>query len=431
MKIGFLKLIAIVSFLATSLFGCDDECLTTQNYILYEPIYQTTATLKDSVEVVGPQDLTSPGKIYFKDGYLFINETGAGIHVIDNRNPAQPQNISFIEIPGNFDLAAKGTFLYADSYVDLVVFDIADINNIVEVNRVESVFANHYWNFGAFDTENQVVMVGYEETEIEESFDCSESISICPNCFWGFSDDAVRFDALGVQAEAGSLNDATAGIGGSMARFTSSGDFMYTLDFSTLRSFDISTLSDPQTTEEIEVGWGMETLFPYENHLFLGAQNGMHIYNIENGGAPTHVSTYEHINSCDPVVVQNDIAYVTLRDGQECGGFTNQLEVVDVSDLSNPRLIATHLMDNPHGLGIDGSCLFICEGEYGLKLFDATDAQTIGDRLLSHYDDIHALDVIPLNNNLMMIGQDGLHQYAYSCGNVSLEFQSTIAFTHE
>ena len=34
--------------------------------------------------------------------------------------------------------------------------------------------------------------------------------------------------------------------------------------------------------------------------------------------------------------------------------------------------------------------------------------------MIAHYNDIHAVDVIPLNNVLMMIGEDGLYQFDYS-----------------
>ena len=68
--------------------------------------------------------MINPGKIYFKEGYIFINEELKGIHVIDNRNPENPQNIGFIEIPGNVDIAIKNNTLYADSYIDLGAIDI-------------------------------------------------------------------------------------------------------------------------------------------------------------------------------------------------------------------------------------------------------------------------------------------------------------------
>jgi len=121
------------------------------------------------------------------------------------------------------------------------------------------------------------------------------------------------------------------------------------------------------------------------------------------------------------VVVEGNTAYVTLRSGTECQGFTNQLDVIDVSNLSNPSIIATHQMQNPHGLGIDNGTLFITEGDGGLKVFDAAEPLTIGDNMLAHFKDLHAFDVIPFNNVLMLIGEDGFYQYDYSdLNNITL-----------
>ena len=39
------------------------------------------------------------------------------------------------------------------------------------------------------------------------------------------------------------------------------------------------------------------------------------------------------MTSCDPVVVQGDYAFVTLRGGTECQGFSNQLDIIDISTL--------------------------------------------------------------------------------------------------
>jgi hypothetical protein len=97
-----------------------------------------------------------------------------------------------------------------------------------------------------------------------------------------------------------------------------------------------------------------------------------------------------------------------------CGSNVNTLDVVDISNLSDPELIATYPMVNPHGLGKDGDILFICDGWSGLKIYDASDPYSITDHLIYHYPSIDAYDVIPLGDILVMIGDDGLYQYDYS-----------------
>ena len=67
-------------------------------------------------------------------------ETFEGVHVFDNTDPKAPKRLGFIAILGCVDLAVKNNLLYADNSVDLVVIDIANIDNIKVINRVREVF---------------------------------------------------------------------------------------------------------------------------------------------------------------------------------------------------------------------------------------------------------------------------------------------------
>ncbi len=118
--------------------GCMDKY--TEVYTANSPIYMTYEELRAAVKVTGAAELVNPGKIYFKDGYIFVNEEMKGIHIIDNRNPKSPVNLKFIEIPGNVDMAVKNNILFADSYIDMVAIDISDVGNPKEVSRVKDVF---------------------------------------------------------------------------------------------------------------------------------------------------------------------------------------------------------------------------------------------------------------------------------------------------
>lgn len=421
----FLYLLAFLTLFFT--VSCSDSCERTVSYINYEPIFRTTDEVRSALSFTSvPREINNPGRLYFKDGYMYINEVGEGIHVVNNTNPQFPVSVGFITIPGNFDLAAKGDFLYADSYIDLVVLDISDPTNITVVNRAESVFGDYIaWN-GRWDEANQTILVGYNETWVEEeiSMDCDDGGG---GVWWGrggwlFAEDAGNVRALANQTSSGSSPGA--GVGGSMARFTIYEDFLYTIDMTDMRLFDLSDQTSPEKTQTISLGWGIETIYPYGDKLFLGAQNGMHIYDNADPSNPEWISTYEHVNSCDPVVVQGDWAYVTLRSGNECAGFTNQLDVVNVSDLSNPYLHKTYQMENPHGLGIDDDCLFITEGANGMKFMDVSNLDDI--TLVDEIRDLHTIDVIALNDILMVIGEDGFHQYSYNCETKEWSFLSTI-----
>ena len=205
---------------------------------------------------------------------------------------------------------------------------------------------------------------------------------------------------------------ASNGVGGSMARFALLGDKLYTVDNQSLRVFDVSNPANPTGGDRQALGFGIETIFPYRGNLFIGTQTGMQIYSAANPARPQYLSTFTHVTACDPVVVQGNYAYVTLRNGTACNRGQNRLDVVDVSNLERPQLVGSFPMQNPHGLGVDGLDLFVTEGNFGLKAFDLTDPRV--PKLTQAFGDVKSFDVIPLSKVLMVTGQDGFRQYDYA-----------------
>ncbi len=222
----------------------------------------------------------------------------------------------------------------------------------------------------------------------------------------------MTFDSRTQFAFSGTAAPNTNGTAGSMARFALYDNFLYTVSQTTMQLFDIQNAANPTAHSRVNLGWGIETIFPYKDKLFIGSQTGMHIYDNANPAKPVQLSTFQHARVCDPVVVHGNTAYVTLRNGNQCGGFTNQLDVIDITSLTSPRLLKSYPMQNPHGLGVDFPNLFICEGQHGLKRFDAT--ANLDVKQIEHVAGIHAYDVIPLGKHVLMVGQDGLYQFDYA-----------------
>lgn len=419
---SFLPLLCFAAMLV-SLSGCiQDRCAQQVTYISYEPVYMTFEELRAAGKTEAARELHQPGKFYYKDGYIFINEVGEGIHVIDNRNVNDPTNIAFINLPGSHDLAAKGNILYADSYTDLVAIDITDPTQTQIVGRENNVFPYGMWHDGLYADQQFGVAIDWVESEVTEEVSCEQYSQGLNN--WLPRNGLVMEDAatLGPQLSSNSQfsnnsaggGEVSTGVGGSLARFTIMNEYLYTVTGTSLKVFDISQLAAPGERAEIEIGWGIETIFPYNDHLLIGSQTGMFIFSTDNPENPKLEGDFAHVQSCDPVVAENDIAYVTLRGGNPCGGFTNQLDVLDISNVRNPKLLYTYAMDGPYGLGIRNSTLFICDGESGLKVYDASDPAKIDQNQIAHFSDINALDVIPLFNVLLLIGKDGFYQYDYS-----------------
>ncbi len=400
------KFFSLFALLATIALAASCSKTEKYEYQVLVPVYKSFQEFRSSFKTSPPQIIEQPGKIYFKDNYIFLNEVNEGIHIINNANPSNPVPVTFYELEGNVDMAIRGNILFADSYIDLVAIDISNILQPVEVGRLENAFPNvlpiaEFDYPVEFPEEGEGVVVGWKvEKRIGTPFGV-------PGLWRWFGGELMSMDA-------GSGQNSI-GIAGSMARFMLNNQYLYSVTTPwMLKTLDISNAANMVATDSVQTWREMETLFKHQNHLFVGTTSGMVIYNLDNPSSPQFVSDFNHVNSCDPVVVANNIAYVTLRSGNECNGFTNQLDVIDISNIEQPRLLKSYPMVNPHGLGIDPPYLFICDGPAGLKVYNATNPLAISSNLIARFPNIDAFDVIPLGNVLLMTGRDGLFQYDYS-----------------
>jgi hypothetical protein len=124
------RILSVVGFsILLLLQGCVKDQVLTKTTI-YRPVYKTKDEVKANIKSSNPIELTAPGKLFYKDGYVFLNELNKGVHIIDVRNPASPANIAFVHVPGAVDLAVRGNILYADMYTDLVAIDITDPSKV-------------------------------------------------------------------------------------------------------------------------------------------------------------------------------------------------------------------------------------------------------------------------------------------------------------
>lgn len=202
------------------------------------------------------------------------------------------------------------------------------------------------------------------------------------------------------------------GKSGSMARFALAKGYLYVANETTIKVFQIGTNGALIASGAVEAGFGIETIFAKDDNLFLGADNGMYVYSIANPALPKFVSLYNHIMACDPVVVQGQYAYVTLRVSNcRTTGF-DALEVIDITNLSSPVRVSSYATETPYGLGVDNNLLFVCQGDEGFKVFDVADPANV--RQVKHYAALHAYDVIPNQGVLLLTGNTGIYQYDYS-----------------
>lgn len=419
------KIIYLLPLLLCGLWSCSDNVSETVTYKINEPVFMSVQDFRSAVKVSNrSEQIENYGKICFYEGFMYISEAGKGIHIINNQNPSLPKNVGFIELLGNADLAIRNNQLYADSYIDLVWFDVSNPAKPELKGRLNDIFPkalppvpNEFgYDYAMCYTQNKdkAVVVGWKLKERTDNIDTYRG-----GWYWM---GEKNFD---MSPTTGFASSSSNGINGSMSRFTLYDNKLYTVTENQMTIFDLKALTPTKLGESTYVGRNVETIFSYKDNMFMGTPTGMIIYSVADPVKPVYMSSISHVFGCDPVVVDNDLAYVTIHSGTACGQNSNELLIIDVKDVKKPKQLASFSMTNPKGLGIDNGMLFLCDD--GLKIFTITKPDDMYLKSLKNIKGMDGYDLIAYNNTLMMIAKDGFYQYNYSDIN-NIKFLSKFRF---
>ena len=379
--------------------ACSKDTTETKKaytYTIYTPVYQSKAAALASINGNATEPIKHAGKIYIKGNFIYLNDVNKGIHIIDNSNPAHPVQIAFLSIPGNLDIALKENTLYADMYGDLLALDITNPHKAKITSTLTDFFFGRVYINGYPAIKDDQIAAEWKErdtTVFTEPFRRG-----CDFC---------AFDMNGQLASASSK-----GVAGSMAGMVLMSDHLYAIsEMHSVNIVDISNAATPVLTANFFAGFDLQTIFPFENKLFLGSAIGMFMYDVSNPDHPVSIGEFTHGRACDPVVADGNYAYVTLHAGDGCGSDVNELEVIDIKNLQQSKLVKTYQLTKPTGLCKDGNLLFICDGT-AVKIYNATnpDRLTLQHQIKSK----DPYDIIASNKRAMIVSSDGLYQYDYS-----------------
>jgi hypothetical protein len=170
----------------------------------------------------------------------------------------------------------------------------------------------------------------------------------------------------------------SSGTGGSLARFIVVGDYLYVVDHKTLITYSLNSVTNVEKVNQIDIGFNIETIYNLEDKLFIGSQDALYIYSITQPQQPEYLSSAQHLRACDPVVANEQYAYVTIRSSfndqvNRCGGNTNALVIYDVTNITNPIRKQLITLFNPRGLALNYDVLYVCDATEGLKIFKTED----------------------------------------------------------
>src|SRR6266496_3434035 len=306
-KIYNMMQIACSFILISILAGCVKDTGMKKTRI-FTPVFKTAENVRAAIKSDKAEDIVHPGKIYVLGNYIFMNEIGRGVHIIDNANPASPVNKAFINIPGNEDIAVKGNTLYADCFTDFMVIDISDPSNVSLKTYVPGIFPDRQYVFGYQLSEGTIITDWIARDTIMD-INVTEGAGIWRNgnfysSVYTMVED-VFYRAASYDGAKNNTTPAPVGVGGSMARFAIMNDHLYTVTTSKLNVLNITNEQQPEWVNTITPDdrfASIETIYPFKNKLFIGSQTSMFIYNVDNPSAPVLEGMFNHVRVCDPVI---------------------------------------------------------------------------------------------------------------------------------
>jgi hypothetical protein len=203
----------------------------------------------------------------------------------------------------------------------------------------------------------------------------------------------------------------TIGKAGSLSRFALVGNYLYAINNQKLMVYSAADPKNLSLLNTLNVGESIETIFPFQDKLFIASNNGMYMYSLANPIAPIKESFVQHITGCDPVVANETHAYLTIHSGRNCG--SNNINVLQVykldTNLANPTFKTNIPLSNPIGLGLKDKYLFVCDKVQGLIVFDITNGDLPVEKQIITGETF--VDVIVYNGLLICMLENGIAYY--------------------
>jgi hypothetical protein len=398
------------------LVGCKKDTSVPAEVEGLRPIYKKDLPI-NLPTVSGPRPLRNIGKIYERGSQIFIVEKGEGVHVFNRFSPTGPYR--FYAIDWCQDVAVDyRSRLYATQIsgaaADISVIDIWNMDNIQLVLRraihnVENVenkppLPKDYSGYFECPDPTQGPVAGWEKTMLKN-----------PRC----KTKAPEFFET---------RNNSVGQAGSLSSVVEVNGFLYTIGGNHLQTFGITPFQEKLTLiDSVASSSVFETIFNYNDLLFVGTRSNMLIYKIQRDGKPGFFRSFQHETDCDPFVANDQLAFTSINASTTCSSnSTNELFITKTQEgyqFIPPDKLASHPMTSPLGLGLRDDILYLCEGAAGLKVIEYQRNGQI--KVLHHYKDVHALSVTVLSERLCVVTPTALLLYAYKT-NQGLELVSKI-----
>lgn len=413
------RLFVIALFSMFFFISCEEKIDSELRYEAYEPVYMTRTKLENSIKILQPQKIHSIGKVVSHNNYIFVNDPGKGIHIINNRKPKAPKTVTFLQIPGNYDITIQNNLLFADNATDLLVFSIKNINTPVLLSRsknaFEEVFPEGNPHFFHLDPHLGII-VDWKLQYVVEKLDSDGFPE-----FFASNGNTIELTTTDFSKKHITRPFHPSGLSNSLSRIRVNNSQVYTLFGKNIGVYQFTNPLSPIKQNTITTNKTAETLFLHKNMLFAVGKKETQFFSLEKPESPAYLSSTEHWTSSSSAVLHNEQVFLTHRSNSNNSAESDQLSVLDLQNVYEPKVQFIFAMTNPLGLALYQQHLYICDGNAGLKIHKSNTSRKMTSRAEMQYPEIHAVDIIPLDNTLLLIFDDRIKQYAVEKNNTLKE----------
>lgn len=283
---------------------------------------------------VSPPYLSEAQSMYLHDSTLYVSDLYDGIHVY----AAPPGNAltyrTTIPLSGNAGVAVRDDIIYANSWESILALRL---------------YADNTCDTAALIRQGPSYIPMYDDIEYSRGWGCHSVVY----------DEATP-------------TSGGSGQGSSYAVFGVIDTFLYYVDGYSIITMSVAQADSPVVLSTTTISWDLETLFPTENFLFVGASTGMYVLDrVSDPTNPRYIGMFSHAQGCDPVVVHDTVAFVTLRGGNTCGAVNDAFLSVSVGDATAPYLLDEVNPRTPYGLAVQDTLVYVAKGYNGFALYSA------------------------------------------------------------
>ncbi len=198
-----------------------------------------------------------------------------------------------------------------------------------------------------------------------------------------------------------------------------------------LQFIDISIPDNPGLLHEVDLSgvltFGSIALFQTNSHVFVGAGDTLQIYDVSDFSNPIIIAKYATTAQITDVIVNGNKGYISIGE--------NGIEIIDVENISLPQFLGSYnTLDYAGKILFQDDILIIADGESGLQILDVSNpiSPFLMESIKPHYNSNIIAKPLIVGNKMIIIDKEWNEIFTYDISDFSnLQLLSSLKINAE